>query len=222
MNNTCILRLIIAPFIAILTLATFAYAWQNNSGMATATATIILVIITGYYAWNTHKQVVTMDEQANLVRDQLTEMHSQTNTMKNQFALMVKSVRRDRITKEMELLLLPLKIIYKEIDSRGVDNWYGVYTGYYKRTSTDRYTAEKFVSTIDSVDLNKYLAPGNLYPLIDEFINRLKDLKRNDDAEHRTKVMIATDNLFYVGVLNGGLVEERYHDLTAELQELDT
>ena len=51
---------VIGTLVIIPVLATLLYAWQNNSGMVTATATIVLVIITGFYAWNTHLQGETM------------------------------------------------------------------------------------------------------------------------------------------------------------------
>ena len=78
--------------VAILALATLIYAWQNNPGMATATATMVLVIITAFYAWNTHLQVKSMSEQAGLIREQASEMHRQADTMENQFTLVAKNI----------------------------------------------------------------------------------------------------------------------------------
>jgi hypothetical protein len=74
--------------------------------------------------------------------------------IEKQFTLVAGNIKRDIITKEMDLLILPLKIIYREIDSRGVDkDWWNSYIGYFKRTPTDRIAAEKLVPAVDSADL---------------------------------------------------------------------
>lgn len=70
--------------IIILTIATIIYAWKNKSGMATAMATMVLVVITGYYAWNT--------------REQSAEMRRQANIMENQFTLETRNIKRNIIT----------------------------------------------------------------------------------------------------------------------------
>lgn len=194
--------LVIGAFLFILTLATFYYAWQNNSGMATATTTMVLVIITGFYAWNTQVQA--------------DEMHRQADTMEKQFTLTAKSIKRDRITKEMDLLILPLRAIYKEIEFRGIDeNWWA--WQYKTGTETNPSAADKFRNAVDSVDQNKYLAPRNLYPLIDDFIVQLRNMKKNDEVL-RGLLKRAAKNLYYN---DGNLVEKRYQDLTTELQALD-
>jgi hypothetical protein len=41
--------------------------------------------------------------------------------MKSQFNLAAKNIKRDRIEKEIDLLILPLKTIFSQIDSRGID-----------------------------------------------------------------------------------------------------
>ncbi|MFA6371710.1 MAG: hypothetical protein WCW68_03705 [Methanothrix sp.] len=68
--NQAITLSIYGTFIIDLILLTVYYMCQNNSGMATATTTMILVIITAFYTWNTHLQVESMTEQADLIRSQ--------------------------------------------------------------------------------------------------------------------------------------------------------
>lgn len=71
---------ILSIFITLLTiliLATLYYALQNNSGMATATATMVLVIITAFYAWNTHLQVEAMQNQVSTMEGQVRVMQDQ-------------------------------------------------------------------------------------------------------------------------------------------------
>jgi hypothetical protein len=199
----------IGTLVIVLTLATFYYACQNNSSMITATVTTILVVITGYYAWNTHLQVESMG-------DQIKEMRRQNDTMEKQFSLTDKKIKRDRISKEMDLLILPLETIKREIESIGIDkNWWRLQ--YKTVTETNPTTADRFRNAVNSIAQNKYLAPRILYPLIDDFIVRLRDMRQND-AEHQELLKKATENLYYG---EGGLVEQRYHELTIELQALD-
>lgn len=206
----------LSAVIVILAEATFLYSLRQESGMATATATMILVVITGFYAWNTHIQIKSMDVQANLIREQ-------TDVMKGQFDLATKGIKRDIIEKEIDLLILPLKIIYSEIDSKGIDkDWWALYTQHrMKNANPDAYT--KFDHAVYSVDQNKYLAPKNLYPLIEDFITRLKNMKKSDgdNTEHKEALNKATKELYYKGNRKGGLVEERHQELTTELQALE-
>jgi FtsH-binding integral membrane protein len=48
---------IISTLIVILSFSTLACYLQNDAAMTTAMATMILVVIAGFYAWNTHIQV---------------------------------------------------------------------------------------------------------------------------------------------------------------------
>jgi hypothetical protein len=149
-------------------------------------------------------------------------MHIQTEIMKGQFELTVKDLKRARIEKEMDLLILPLKNIFRQIDSIGVDNnWWGLYV-YYRRQAMDPIAYDRFNYAVQSIDQNKYLAPKNLYPLVDEFVIRLMDMKRSDDAQHKEPLIKATKDLYYEEDRKGGLVEERFLELTAELQALET
>ena len=194
---------IISTFIIILTFITLIYSLQNNADMATATATMILVVITGFYAWNTHIQVASMDEQAHLIRDQadrmkeqVAEMQSQTQLTRSQYELAVNALKRERIEKEMDLLILPLKTIYLQIDSRGIDSeWWGWYT-HHRRQATDPDAYDKFNFAVQSIDQNKHIAPKDLYPFIDEFIARLRDMKRSDDRHHIELLKLAATRGF--------------------------
>jgi hypothetical protein len=190
-----------------LVLATFYYVWQNNSGMATATATMVLVIITGFYAWNMHLQVETMSKQA--------------DAMEKQFTLTTKNIKRDRITKEMNLLILPLKTIYREIESRGIKgDWWELYLP--MPNPTNSMAVEKFINAVDVVDQHKYLAPERLYPLIDDFIKQLKNIKTSSDVSSQEVLQGKTRALFESKNENkGGMVEERYNDITTEMRSLD-
>jgi len=216
----------VGMILVVLILATVYFAYQNNSGMATATTTMVLVIITGFYAWNTYKQVKTMIEQEEAIRDQSFQLFTQTKTMEKQFDLMFKNIKRDRITKEMNFLILPLKTIYQEIEIRGVKgDWWTYYN--LKATRTNRMRAERFRNSVDVVDQNKYLASKELYPLIDNFIQALKCIRKNSDENYKVILENATNALFVsktkteMFYLNGGLVEERYNDITKKMQQLD-
>lgn len=208
-------------FVIFLTFAALYYAVQKNSDMVTATVTTILVIITGYYAWNTHLQVESMSDQARLIGVQIAEMHKQTETMEKQFTLTDKNIKRDRIIKELDLLILPLKAIYRRIESKGINTeWWDLYTTQRGATQhpVDR---AKFESEVDIVDQNKYLATRDLYSLIERFIIQLRDMKRNNDDQHQELLKKATEDLYYREKANGGYVEARFEELTTELQALD-
>lgn len=94
---------VIFALVFVLSVVTLYYAVTPNPDMVTAMATVILVVITGYYAWNTRQQVnamkvqteqtvSTMKEQTGqtvgAMRDQILMMKEQTektvNEMKNQ------------------------------------------------------------------------------------------------------------------------------------------
>lgn len=83
----------------------------------------------------------------------------------------------------MDLLILPLKAICQHIDSRGID-WWGLYT-HFRSQARDPAGYDKFNYAVQSIDQNKYLAPKKLYPFIEEFVTRLIDMKRGDDAQHK-------------------------------------
>lgn len=186
---------VVGTLLIILILATVYFAWQNNSGMATAATTMILVIITGFYAWNTYMQVKTMIEQEASIRDQSFQLFAQTKTMEKQFDLMFKNIKRDRIAKEMNLLILPLKTIYQEIEFGGVKgDWWKYYN--LLANPTNRMTAERFRNAVDVIDQNKYLASKELYPLIDNFIQALKYMKKDSDANYKIILENATTALF--------------------------
>ena len=216
----------IGSLVLFLTLAMLYYAFQKDSGMVTAIVTMILVIITGYYAWNTRLQVESMGDQARLIRDQLGEMRKQNDTREKQFTLMDKNIKYDRITKEMDLLILPLMTIYQREKSRGTSGkWWNWYSNI--KTSTDPISEAKFRDAIDNVEQNRYLATKTMYPLIDKFILRLRDMKRSEDAEFQKLLQEATTDLYYKTkagrelLVDGGFVGERYYELAAELQALD-
>ena len=68
----------------------------------------------------------------------------------------------------MDLLILPLKTIYQEIDSKGIEgNWWKLILDLNFNHPDD---ANKFKSAVDIADQYKYLAPYRIYSLIDEFI----------------------------------------------------
>lgn len=138
--------------------------------------------------------------------------------------------KRDRIAKEMDYLIVPLKDVYDAIDSQGgIDSkWWFLYTaqlgGPFSTIDKDREQAREFRETIKKIEKYKYLAPEKLYNKIYTFLLRLNEMKRSQDAEFRECLRIATDDLFgkvkrgefYV---KGGLVEERYYELTKELNQ---
>ena len=47
-----------------------------------------------------------------------------------------------------------------------------------RRQSTDHVAYDRFNRAVDSIDQNKYLAPRNFYPFVDEFIIRLNEVKK--------------------------------------------
>jgi hypothetical protein len=121
----------------------------------------------------------------------------------------------------MDLLILPLKTIYQEIESKGIDGgWWDLYLGP-MGTKTDKIAAEKFRDAVEKVDRYKFLAPEKLYPLIDKFILGLKDIRRSKDATFQQALVKATNNLYSGENVRGGLIERRYYELKKELDSLN-
>lgn len=133
-----------------------------------------------------------------------------------------RQIKRDRITKEMDLLILPLMAAFREIDSRGVDSkWWELYTG----PMTNPVAAQRFRDAINNIEQHKYLAPEKLRRLIDEFMLRLRDMERGNDSlnigNFQPKLVRATNNLYYSVNVKGGLIEIRSYELTKELDSLN-
>lgn len=156
------------------------------------------------------------------------QVEIQTSLMERTLQYNIIESKREVIIKEMDFLILPLMTIFKEIDLRGIDTYWNLYIAYFKRNATDPIAAEKFASTVDCVDQHKYLAPTKLYPLIEDFVAMLRYMKISDSAESRELLREATKKLFFkkpdseLPGLVGGLVAERYYELTRELQALNT
>jgi len=220
---------IITELIIVLMILTFIFSLHNDSGMATMTATMILVVITGFYAWNTYIQVEALDGQAKLIKQQsddlgkqVVEMQKQTEFMKKQFDLANNMVKRDKIQKEIDLLIFPLMTISKEIDSKGIEGdwwWFQISN---RGTAVDKDAFDRFHEAIYSIDHNKHLAPKKLLLLIDEFVIQLKYMKKSDNQNReqiKKDLIIATKNLYYKGDLpTDGLVKRRFDELNEELQ----
>jgi len=187
---------------------------MDSIGIAQVISAAVLAYLT-YLLWRSTNAYSKQVE----IQTKLMERTLQYNTIES---------KREVITKEMDLLILPLMTIFKEIDLRGIDIYWNLYTAYFKRNATDPKAAEKFVSTVDCVDQHKYLAPTKLYPLIEDFVAQLRYMKISDSAESQKVLRKATEKLYFkksdselLGVA-GGLVAERYYELTEELQALDT
>lgn len=136
-----------------------------------------------------------------------------------------KQVKRDRISREIDYLIIPLKTAYQEIDSRGINgNWWELYLGPI-RTKTDPVATEKFRDSVDSIDQYRYLAPENLRLLIDEFLLRLNDMRREEDAlnlgDLQKSLVTSAKNLYYGNNMRGGPVEVRYYELSKEMEGLN-
>lgn len=137
-----------------------------------------------------------------------------------------RQAKRDRITKEMDFLISPLMIAYREIESRGKDgDWWILYFGDLSQFQTDQIAAQRFREAVKSIDQYKYLAPERLRILINEFVLRLKDMERGEDPGNlhtfRNRLIEATNNLYYGTNVMGGLVEHRYYELTQGLDALN-
>jgi hypothetical protein len=106
------------------------------------------------------------------------QVEIQTKLMDNELKHDIIRSKRDIITKEMDLLILPLMTVYHEIDSRGFESdWWILYIGPLA-TMTDPVTAAKFRDALKSIDQYKYLAPEDLRRSIEEFLLRLNGMKR--------------------------------------------
>jgi len=150
------------------------------------------------------------------------QVEIQTKLMGNELQHDIIRSKRDIITKEMDLLILPLMTVYHEIDSRGFESdWWKLYIGP-MATKTDPVTTEKFRDAVKSIDQYKYLAPEELRQLIEEFLLCLNGMKRSADGSFRGHLLSATNGLF--GVVNntkGGLPMQREYELTKELDLLN-
>lgn len=137
-----------------------------------------------------------------------------------------RQTKRDRINREMDLLILPLKTAYHEIDSRGgIDGlWWELCFGP-MRTMTDPVAAQRFRNAVENIDRYRHLAPENLCRLIDEFLVRLNDVKRAKDSGDfgifQKSLAEATKGLYYNSNVEGGAVEYRYYELTKGLDTLN-
>jgi hypothetical protein len=121
--------------------------------------------------------------------------------------------KRDRITKEMDLLISPLMIVYQEIQLRGKETaWWKLNFGE-MHIQTNPIAAQRFRGAINSIDQYKYLAPENLRQLISDFILKLKDMERGKDSGNlfdlKTQLIAATNALYYSTNVMGGLVEHK-------------
>jgi hypothetical protein len=136
-----------------------------------------------------------------------------------------RQIKRDRITKEMDLLILPLLIAFREINSRGVESeWWNLYYSP-MRTMTNPVAAQRFRDAVKSIEQYRYLAPEKLRRLIDEFLLRLRDMERGKDSgnigDFQQELVSSTKKLYYSINVEGGLVEQRSYELTKELDTLN-
>ena len=136
-----------------------------------------------------------------------------------------KQAKRDRIAREMDLLILPLMRAFREIDSRGVDSkWWELNIGP-MRIMTNPVAAQRFRDAVNSIEQYRYLAPEKLRRLIDEFLLGLRDMERGKDSlnivDFQHGLVTATKRLYYSVNVKGGLVEERSYELTKELDSLN-
>jgi hypothetical protein len=74
-----------------------------------------------------------------------------------------RQTKRDRINREMDLLISPLRTTYHEIDSRGGSDgpWWELCFGP-MRIKTDPAATQRFRDAIKSIDQYKHLAPEDL------------------------------------------------------------
>lgn len=127
----------------------------------------------------------------------------------------------DRYTKELNLLIVPLRTIYEIGPRQGEPGWWNLFVHPTVTTTQDHVTAAKLINAVDSADQNNYRASGDLYFKINTFLMRLKDMKRDEDAQFQKQLAQATEHLYTGGNVSGGLVEIRYDELKKELESLD-
>lgn len=135
-------------------------------------------------------------------------------------AEMSRQRRIERYTGEMRSLILPLKTIYELGIRRHEFTWWTLYTTD-GRQATNPTEARKLLNAIDDAELNKHLAPSDLYTKILEFLDRLKEMKRSQDEQFQKELANAIEHLYTGGNVYGGFVELRYDKLRRELDSLD-
>jgi len=151
-------------------------SWLNNNGSAvTAFATVILVIITAHYAKST--------------KDMLNEQK--------------KIIKKERIIKEMDKLVAPLKAKINEGDifMKGDPNY----------KASNSVVIQFFFSFWDEIKRNKYLAPEYLRSALDNYLLNTSNTVRDNPDEPYIQ---AQEKLY-------DAVEKRYTELIAELSVLD-
>ena len=151
-------------------------SWLNNNGSAvTAFATVILVIITAHYAKST--------------KDMLNEQK--------------KIMKKERLIKEMDKLVSPLKANIQEGDIfiKGAP-------GYKANNSV---VIQNFFSFWDEIKRNKYLAPEYLRSALDDYLkNTSNTVGGNPDEPYKQ----AQKKLY-------DAIEKRYTELITELSALE-
>lgn len=162
------------------------------------------------------------------------QVRIQTEIMERKLKQDVNQSIHDRLTKEIDLLISPLKTICRDIYlTRGIeDNWWELYLrrDIYlpKLNPTDQMAMERFRNAVDAVDQYKYLAPQKLYLRIVEFIFWLKEMERCGNTNAQESLQKATRALFESEKrykkfysLQCGDIEERHQEITKIMQSLD-
>jgi len=187
--------------------------WTMAQTVANAVLTIVLILITTYYAWQTHGQSVTM-------ANQLKEMRRDHNI--------------EKLSKEMELLIEPLYSIFRKYPSmieymafpwlrkKGVPSGQGEseydYTNYTKKEHYPQMYEllyEPEAKMIDIMRSYQYLAQADLKLLIKAFLASYpygKQSNYDDIYKSLTDTSAKIDTL----------VKSRYDKITDELNELES
>lgn len=115
-----------------------------------------------------------------------------------------KSIRKDRLIKEMDLLVAPLyiKIGDNIIFQKGAQS----------NIDSQRPRDKEYLKFWDEVKRNKYLAPDYLRSAINNYLKNKSNTV--DDKERDESYIIAEDKLFKE-------IEKRYNELEKELSTLD-
>jgi hypothetical protein len=180
--------------------------------MATAMATMVLVVITGFYAWNTHLQIETMKEQTektvNAMEDQVNAINRQALTMAEALNVEQLVKKRERLEKELRGIV---GILYNNKDNLIlflppiVNN-----EGKRMRAGYDLFWQK--------VKDNKYLIPNNLETLLNNLMLVIENYPENEksigpEGYNKMRVQHIDDLMVPLG--------RRHEELERQIQEIE-
>jgi hypothetical protein len=187
--------------------------WNMAQTIANSSLTFVLILITAYYAWQTHGQSVTMANQ-------------------------LKEMRRDhkieKLNREMELLIEPLYSIFRKYPSmieymafpwlrkKGVPGGQGELESDYINYSKKEHYPQKYellhepeAKMIDAMRSYEYLAQPDLKLLIKTFLASYPYGKQSDYQDIHESLKDTSAKIDIV-------VKARYDKITNELHELES